>query len=86
MTRPDPRDALIRQLGRIAPEVEIDEIDTSADLRDECDIDSMDFLKLITALGRDLSLPMPEADYDRMRSFDDLLEYLRDRTAGTGTG
>ncbi len=77
MTQQDLRDTLIRQLGRIAPEIDIGTIDTSADLRDECDIDSMDFLKLITALGHDLSLPMPESDYDQMRSFDDLLEYLR---------
>jgi len=36
---------------------------------------------LITALGKDLYLPMPEADYDQMRSFDDLLAYLRSQTA-----
>ncbi len=76
MTGPDLRGMLIRQLGRIAPEIDLTAIDTAADLRDECDIDSMDFLKLVTALGRELSLPMPEADYDQMRSFDGLLEYL----------
>lgn len=76
MTRPDLREALVKQLARIAPEIDIDTIDTTADLRDECDIDSMDFLNLITALGRDLSCPMPESDYDQMRSFDDMLAYL----------
>lgn len=81
MTKPDMRDILIKQLGRIAPEIDVDTIDTAADLRDECDIDSMDFLKLITALGQQLSLPMPEADYDQMRSFDGLLEYLKNHTA-----
>lgn len=81
MTKPDLRETLIRQLGRIAPEIDVDTIDTAADLRDECDIDSMDFLKLITALGQQLSLPMPEADYDQMRSFDNLLDYLKNHTA-----
>ncbi len=78
----DPMHALIaKHLGRIAPEIPLDDIDPKADLREEFDIDSMDFMTLITALGKDLSLPMPEADYDQMRSFDDLLAYLRGKTA-----
>jgi acyl carrier protein len=77
MTDLEPREALINHLGRIAPEIDIDTIDTKADLRDECDIDSMDFLNLITALGLEFSCPMPESDYDQMRSFDDMLAYLK---------
>ena len=77
MTKSNLRDILIKHLGSIAPDIDIDTIDTTADLRDECDIDSMDFLKLITALGREFSCPMPETDYDQMRSFDDLLAYLK---------
>ncbi len=78
----DPIYALLAEhLRRVAPEIPIDDIDRSADLRDEFDIDSMDFMTLITGLGKALSLPMPEADYDQMRSFDDLLGYLRSHTA-----
>ncbi len=72
---------LVKHLGRIAPEIPLDDIDRSADLREEFDIDSMDFMTLITGLGKELSLPMPESDYDRMRSFDDLLGYLRGQLA-----
>ena len=72
---------LEKHLGRIAPEIPLDDIDRSADLRDEFDIDSMDFMTLITGLGKELSLPMPEADYDQMRSFDDLAGYLRSHSA-----
>ena len=78
----DPVIALLaKHLGRIAPEIPIDEIDRSTDLRDEFDIDSMDFMTLITGLSKELSLPMPEADYDQMRSFDDLAAYLRSQSA-----
>lgn len=79
MTQPDLHAVLTKHLRAIAPEIDPATIDTSADLRDEYDIDSMDFLKLITALGRDLSCPMPEEDYDQMRSFDALLAYLKAR-------
>ncbi len=70
-----------KELGRIAPDIDVDDIDRKGDLREECDIDSLDFLNLVTALGKALSLPMPEADYPKMRSFDDLVSYLQ---AGTG--
>lgn len=80
MTDADIRALVATQLGRIAPDIPFDSIDPSEDLREECDIDSMDFLTLITALGKELSLPMPESDYDQMRSLDDLLGYLRSNT------
>ena len=76
MTDDPIRDLLMKHLGRIAPDISFDDVDPGADLREEYDIDSMDFMTLITALGKELSLPMPEADYDQMRSFDDLLAYL----------
>ncbi len=81
MTQQDIQTALTEELHRIAPDIEIDQIDPGADLRDEFDIDSMDFLNLVTALGKRFGLAMPESDYDKMRSFDDLAGYLRDKTA-----
>ncbi|WGW06022.1 acyl carrier protein [Tropicibacter oceani] len=73
---------LSEELHRIAPDIDLTDIDRSEDLRDELDIDSMDFLRLVTALGKRLNLDMPEADYDRMRSFDAMLSYLQARGAG----
>lgn len=81
MTVTDIRALLITQLRRIAPDIDASSIDPSLDLREEFDIDSIDFLTLITALGAELSLDMPETDYDQMRSFDELLTYLNARSA-----
>ena len=68
--------ALAEELYKIAPDIEPDDIDRSADLREEYDIDSMDFLNLVTALGKRFQLEMPEADYPRMQTFNDLVAYL----------
>lgn len=68
---------LCEELHRIAPDIDIDDIDKSAELRVEMDIDSMDFLTLVTALGKRFQLKMPEADYPKMVSFKDLLGYLK---------
>ena len=77
MTRTEIEHAISAELHRIAPDIAIKDIDPQADMREEFDIDSMDFLNLVTALGKRFGLAMPEADYDRMRSFADLVAYLR---------
>lgn len=68
---------LTEELHRIAPDVAIADIDPTADLREEFDIDSIDFLNLVTALGQRLGLEMPEADYPKFHSFDALSAYLQ---------
>ncbi len=73
--------ALTEELHRIAPDISLEDIDRANDLREEFDIDSMDFLTLVTALGKRFDLDMPEADYPKMQSFEALLDYLRAKTA-----
>lgn len=73
--------ALAEELHRIAPDIEVVEIDRTQDLREEFDIDSMDFLTLVTALGKRFGLDMPETDYPKMQSYEALLAYLRGKTA-----
>lgn len=80
MTRDDAEIVLSQELHRIAPEIDLDDIDHSADLREEFDIDSMDFLTLVTALSKRLDIDLPEADYPRMRSFDAMATYLVGKT------
>jgi acyl carrier protein len=73
--------ALRQELHKIAPDIEIEEIERDGDLREEFDIDSMDFLNLVTALSKSLCIDMPEEDYAQMGSYDAMLAYLRARTA-----
>ena len=68
------------ELHRIAPDIEIEDIDRDEELREEFDIDSLDFLNLVTALGKALNAPMPEADYAKMGSFNEMLSYLTQKT------
>ena len=68
---------VLEELGNIAPEIEADEIDPSADLREEMDIDSMDFLNLVIALHERLGVDIPEADYGKLASIDAMVDYLR---------
>jgi acyl carrier protein len=69
------------ELGRIAPEVDFDALDPAADLREQADIDSMDFLNLVTALHVRLKIDIPEADYPKLATLQAAMAYLEQHTA-----
>jgi acyl carrier protein len=48
-------------------------------LREELDIDSMDFLNLVTALSERLKIDIPETDYPRLATFGHAVDYLVQR-------
>lgn len=81
MTGEEIETVLRTQLRMIAPDIEIADIDRKRDLREEFDIDSMDFLNLVTALSKELKLEMPERDYPKMETFASLLSYLQEHAA-----
>jgi acyl carrier protein len=73
------RQAVFDVLRRIAPEVSADEIKPSTPLRDQIDLDSMDWLNFLVALHEKLGVDIPEADYAKLVTLDDLLAYLAAR-------
>jgi len=69
-------------LRQIAPDIDIDDVDWTSDLRDEFDIDSLDFINLVGRLAKELGVDIPEKDYpDMVVSFDALVDYLKNRSA-----
>ena len=76
MTPDRIRDVIVSELGRIAPELSGTLIDRHVNLRDEYDLDSMDFLNLMVALHDELGVDIPEADYGQLASLDAAVAYL----------
>jgi acyl carrier protein len=76
MTHDEIRKVVLEELGRIAPDVEIQEIDPTADLREEVDIDSMDFLNLIIALHKRLGVEIPDADQAQLITINGAVDFL----------
>ncbi len=79
-------DAQLRQtvfaaLQGIAPEVEPDTLRGDRPLRDEVDLDSMDWLRFLAALHQRRGVNNPEADSPQLPTRDVLLAYLRRRLA-----
>jgi len=79
MNTQDAETALTAELHRIAPDVAPGDIDREGDLREEFDIDSMDFLNLVTALNKRFGIPIPEPDYPRFATFSGAVAYLAEK-------
>jgi len=75
------RDAISRTLASIAPEVSLEQIVATVPLRDQIDLDSMDWLNFIVGLHEQLHVDIPEADYRKLRTLNDLIAYLRAKSA-----
>lgn len=75
------REAVLAVLGEIAPEASADEVVGSEDLRQDLDLDSMDFLSFVIGLHKRLGVDIPEADYPKLFSFDGAVSYLAEKGA-----
>ncbi len=74
------RQAVFDTLRRIAPEVAPQGLEPGTPLRDQVDLDSMDWLNFLLGLHAKLGVDIPEADYAKLVTLDDLLAYLKSRT------
>ena len=73
------KDAVLEALYSVAPEAEGEPINPATNLRDQLDIDSMDFLNFLVAVKDAVGVEVPEADYTQVASLDDCIRYLTAR-------
>jgi len=72
-------------LTTIAPELEPAELRADRPLRNQVDLDSMDWLNFLVALHERLKVDIPEADYAKLVTLDDLLGYLGSKIAASSS-
>jgi acyl carrier protein len=72
----DIRAGVIAAIRAIAPEVGEDELDPRRRLRDQVDLDSMDWLNVIVGFHERFGVDIPEADYARLTTLDAIVAYL----------
>jgi len=73
------RETIIAALRGIAPEAMADEVTADQPLRDQVDLDSIDFLNFLIRLHERLGVDVPEADYGKLVTLNDFVAYLRAR-------
>lgn len=68
-------------VGRVAPEADLGEIPPDASLRQELDLDSLDFLAVLENLATLTGVSVPESDYATVDGLDALVGYLTTHAA-----
>ena len=76
MTTEQIKAAIHASLHHIAPEADPASLDPDLDLRDQLDIDSMDFLNYVLGLNQATGVEIPERDYPKLASINDATAYL----------
>jgi acyl carrier protein len=76
MTQDQCKAAVLAIIADIAPDEDLSDIKPDLRLRDQIDLDSMDFLDIVMELRKRHGIEVPEADYGRLASLDGCAEYL----------
>ena len=77
MDRQGLRKVVLATLRAIAPEIDEAALVDAEPLRDQVDLDSMDWLNFLIGLHSKLKVDIPESDYQGLVSMDNLLDYLK---------
>jgi acyl carrier protein len=76
MNQIEAKTLIIDVLSGIAPGADFAALPGKAQLRDELDLDSMDFLNFVAALHQKTKIAIPEADYPKLFTLDGAIAFL----------
>ena len=81
MTDSDIKAMVLKIIADIAPDEDLSKVDPDVRLRDQIDLDSMDFLDIVMELRKRHKVDVPEADYMQLATLTSCVNYLRPRLA-----
>ncbi len=76
MSPGDARREVYAALTEIAPDCDPTTVDPRRPIREQIELDSMDQLNVMIALGEATGVEIPERDYSHVNSIDGLVTYL----------
>ena len=79
MTDAEIRNAFLEELTKIAPDIDPGHVGEGDHLQDDLELDSMDFLNLVTALHQRIGVDIPEIDYPKIATLALAVAYLKGR-------
>ena len=84
MTRDEIVIAIKDIIATIAPDEELGQLAMDVRLRDQIELDSMDFLDIVMELRKRHGIEVPEADYIHLASLDSCADYLTPKFTALG--
>lgn len=76
MTSEEIKDLILEIIEDIDDEADFDNLDPDQPLRDQLELDSMDFLDIVMELRKRHQLQIPEEDYPQLASLTSTVNYL----------
>lgn len=84
MTKDETKQVVLDIIADIAPDEDISNLKPDVRLRDQMQLDSMDFLDIVMELRKRHGIEVPEADYPQLASLDSCADYLTPKFAALG--
>ncbi len=81
MTASEVRQIVLDIIADIAPDEDTTSLDDAKSLREQLDLDSMDFLDIVMELRKRHKVEVPQEDYPRLASLASCVEYLSPKFA-----
>ena len=79
MSRDEIKDVILEIIEDIDEEADLASLDANAPLRDQLDLDSMDFLDIVMELRKRYKLQIPEEEYQQLATLARCVNYLGPR-------
>ena len=84
MTKDETKQVVLDIIADIAPDEDISNLKGDVRLRDQMQLDSMDFLDIVMELRKRHNIEVPEADYPNLATLDSCADYLTPKFAALG--
>jgi acyl carrier protein len=84
MTKDECKQAVMEIIADIAPDEDLGNLKHDVRLRDQLQLDSMDFLDIVMELRKRHGIEVPESDYMQLASLDSCAEYLTPKFTALG--
>ncbi len=79
MKKEELKRIIIEQILEVAPDVEESEIVLTENIQRSLEIDSFDFLNILTAMYEKSGIEVPEVDYSKVDTVENMTEYFSKR-------
>lgn len=81
MSSHNVRQIVLDIIADIAPDEDVTSIDDSKSLREQLDLDSMDFLDIVMELRKRHKVEVPQEDYPKLATLESCVSYLSPKFA-----
>ena len=86
MTAQEVRQAVVDIIQIVAPDADLSDVKDDVRLRDQLELDSMDFLDIVMELRKRHKIEVPKEEYEELATLDSCVAYLAPKLQAVQAG